>query len=83
MSLPKTPYVPKVQPPVEKVAPGIWSIPTVVPDNPIGWTQTYLIESTDGPYLVDAGWNHDRTLVNNWHIDLYTCTKEWCMITPR
>jgi glyoxylase-like metal-dependent hydrolase (beta-lactamase superfamily II) len=59
MSLPKTPYVPKVQPPVEKVAPGIWSIPTVVPDNPIGWTQTYLIESSDGPYLVDTGWNHD------------------------
>ena len=51
---------PKVQPPVEKVAPGIWCVPTVVPDNPIGWTQTYLLESDDGPYLIDTGWNHDR-----------------------
>lgn len=34
-------------------------VPTVVPDNPIGWTQTYLLESSDGPYLVDTGWNHD------------------------
>ncbi len=50
----------KVQPPVEKVAPGIWCVPTVVPDNPIGWTQTYLLESDDGPYLIDTGWNHDR-----------------------
>ncbi|MCU1593823.1 MAG: putative metal dependent hydrolase [Frankiales bacterium] len=49
----------KTQPPVELVAPGIWMVPTVVPDNPIGWTQTYLIESSDGPYLVDTGWNHD------------------------
>ncbi len=49
----------KTQPPVELVAPGIWCVPTVVPDNPIGWTQTYLIESSDGPYLVDTGWNHD------------------------
>ncbi|MCU1621714.1 MAG: metal dependent hydrolase [Frankiales bacterium] len=48
-----------MQPPVEKVASGLWSVPTVVPDNPIGWTQTYLIESSDGPYLVDTGWNHD------------------------
>ena len=52
----------RVQPPVEKVAPGLWCIPTVVPDNPIGWTQTYLIESSDGPYLVDTGWNHDLGL---------------------
>src|SRR4051795_7568444 len=34
-------------------------VPTVVPNNPIGWTQTYLLESSDGPYLVDTGWNHD------------------------
>ena len=57
----RPPYVAKVQPPVELVAPGIWCIPTVVPDNPIGWTQTYLLESEDGPYLVDTGWNHDAS----------------------
>lgn len=35
-------------------------MPTVVPDNPIGWTQAYVLESDDGPYLVDTGWNDDR-----------------------
>ncbi len=49
----------RVQPPVELVAPGIWCIPTVVPDNPIGWTQAYVVESSDGPYLIDTGWNAD------------------------
>ena len=34
-------------------------VPTVVPDNPIGFTQAYVLESSDGPYLVDTGWNHD------------------------
>lgn len=60
MSLPDRPLTPtRTQPPVERVAPGIWCVPTVVPDNPIGWTQAYVLESTDGPYLVDTGWNHD------------------------
>lgn len=44
-------------PPVERVAGGVWSLPVVVPDNPIGWTQVYLLESSAGPYLVDTGWN--------------------------
>ena len=34
-------------------------VPTVVPDNPIGFTQAYVLESSDGPYLVDTGWNAD------------------------
>lgn len=51
----------KVQPPPELVAPGVWCVPTVVPDNPIGWTQAYVLESDDGPYLVDTGWNDDRS----------------------
>ena len=46
-------------PDVELVAPGIWMVPTVVPDNPIGWTQAYVLESSQGPFLVDTGWNHD------------------------
>lgn len=50
---------PEPQPPVASVAPGIWMVPTVVPDNPIGWTQTYVLESSQGPFLVDTGWNHD------------------------
>jgi glyoxylase-like metal-dependent hydrolase (beta-lactamase superfamily II) len=47
--------------PAELVAPGIWMVPTVVPDNPIGFTQAYVLESSDGPYLVDTGWNHDSS----------------------
>lgn len=54
-----TPRPDRVQPPPELVAPGVWCVPTVVPDNPIGWTQTYLLESSQGPFLVDTGWNHD------------------------
>lgn len=46
-------------PPVEKVASGVWTIPTPVPDNPIGWTQVYVLETDAGPYLVDTGWNAD------------------------
>lgn len=44
-------------PPVEQVAGGVWSVPVVVPDNPIGWTQAYVLESSAGPFLVDTGWN--------------------------
>jgi glyoxylase-like metal-dependent hydrolase (beta-lactamase superfamily II) len=44
-------------PPVEKVAGGIWSVPVVVPDNPIGWTQVYVLETSAGPFLVDTGWD--------------------------
>ena len=47
----------KPLPPVEQVTGGVWSIPVVVPDNPIGWTQAYVLESSAGPYLVDTGWN--------------------------
>ena len=46
--------------PEKDVAPGISVVPTVVPDNPIGFTSAYVIESTDGPYLVDTGWNADE-----------------------
>lgn len=42
---------------MEQVAGGVWSIPVVVPDNPIGWTQAYLLETSTGPFLVDTGWN--------------------------
>jgi glyoxylase-like metal-dependent hydrolase (beta-lactamase superfamily II) len=44
-------------PPVEQVTGGVWSVPVVVPDNPIGWTQAYVLESSAGPFLVDTGWN--------------------------
>lgn len=44
-------------PAVERVDSGIWSIPVPIPDNPLGYTLVYLLESSRGPVLVDAGWD--------------------------
>ncbi len=53
-------------PPVERVRPGLWSIPVPIPNNPLRYVLVYAFETDRGPYLVDAGWNTDeayRTLV--------------------
>ncbi|NSC21476.1 MBL fold metallo-hydrolase [Streptomyces albus subsp. chlorinus] len=45
---------------------GIWSIPVPIPDNPLGHTLVYVIETDAGPVLVDTGWDDPaswRTLV--------------------
>lgn len=41
--------------------PGLWSIGVPFPDNPLGYTLVYLIESDRGPVLVDAGWDDDES----------------------
>ncbi|HWC38815.1 MAG TPA: MBL fold metallo-hydrolase [Acidimicrobiales bacterium] len=46
-------------PPVERVRPGIWSIPVPIPNNPLRYVLVYLFETDAGPYIVDAGWNTD------------------------
>ena len=46
-------------PPVEKVRPGLWSVPVPIPDNPLRYVSVYLLELDDGVALVDAGWNTD------------------------
>ncbi len=46
-----------VLPPVEKVRPGLWSIPVPIPDNPLRYVLVYLLELANGVALVDAGWN--------------------------
>jgi glyoxylase-like metal-dependent hydrolase (beta-lactamase superfamily II) len=43
------------------VRPGLWSISVPFPDNPLGYTLVYLIESDRGPVLVDAGWDDDES----------------------
>lgn len=45
----------------ERILPGVWALPVVIPDNPLGLTIVYLLESDRGPVLVDAGWNHDES----------------------
>jgi glyoxylase-like metal-dependent hydrolase (beta-lactamase superfamily II) len=46
-------------PPVERVAPGVWSIPVPLPAAP-PYVNVHLFETDEGPYLVDAGWNTDE-----------------------
>jgi len=48
-----------VLPPVEKVRPGLWSIPVPIPDNPLRYVLVYVLELEHGVALVDAGWNTD------------------------
>src|SRR3984957_4469169 len=46
-----------VMPPVEKVRPGLWSIPVPIPDNPLRYVLVYAFELDNGIAIVDAGWN--------------------------
>src|SRR5947209_12874073 len=46
-------------PPVERVRPGLWSIPVPIPNNPLRYVLVYAFETDGGIYLVDAGWNTD------------------------
>src|SRR5256714_3705567 len=46
-------------PPVERVRPGLWSIPVPIPDNPLRYVLVYAFETDRGMYIVDAGWNTD------------------------
>ncbi len=48
-------------PPVEAVAPGLWSIPVPIPDNPLRYVLVYVLELPGGKVaIVDAGWNTDE-----------------------
>lgn len=48
-------------PPVERLRDGLWSVPVVIPDNPLGYTLVYLFETPSGPVLVDNGWDDPRS----------------------
>lgn len=48
-----------VLPPVERVRPGLWSIPVPIPDNPLRYVLVYALELDSGVAIVDAGWNTD------------------------
>jgi glyoxylase-like metal-dependent hydrolase (beta-lactamase superfamily II) len=47
----------RVLPPVERVRPGLWSIPVPMPDSPLRYVLVYALELTDGFGLIDAGWD--------------------------
>lgn len=44
-------------PPVEQVTGGVWSVPVPIPDSPLRYTLSYLIEHSAGFILVDPGWS--------------------------
>jgi glyoxylase-like metal-dependent hydrolase (beta-lactamase superfamily II) len=48
-------------PEVERVRPGLWSVPVPIPDNPLGHTNVYVFETAKGPVLIDAGWDDDAS----------------------
>jgi glyoxylase-like metal-dependent hydrolase (beta-lactamase superfamily II) len=50
---------PRRPPPVERVAPGVWSVPVPLPTAP-DYVLVYVFETDAGPCLVDAGWNTDE-----------------------
>jgi glyoxylase-like metal-dependent hydrolase (beta-lactamase superfamily II) len=50
----------RVLPAVERVRPGLWSVPTPFPDSPLRYVLSYLIETPKGPVLVDTGWPRDE-----------------------
>jgi glyoxylase-like metal-dependent hydrolase (beta-lactamase superfamily II) len=45
-------------PPVEKVTSGVWSVPVPIPDSPLRYVLSYLIEHQSGFLMVDTGWDH-------------------------
>jgi len=47
-------------PPVERLRPGLTSVPVPLPNSSLGHVFVYVFESDRGVYLVDAGWNTDE-----------------------
>jgi glyoxylase-like metal-dependent hydrolase (beta-lactamase superfamily II) len=52
----KQAWLDRVMPPVEMVRPGLWSIPTIFPDNPLRYVSSYAMSYDGGVALVDTGW---------------------------
>lgn len=48
-------------PPVEKLRPGLWSVPVPIPNNPLRYVLVYVFETPRGAVLIDAGWNTDES----------------------
>ena len=53
-------WLDRALPPVEKVRPGVWSVPTPFPNSPLRYVLAYLLESPRGPVLIDTGWPSDE-----------------------
>src|SRR3954468_20163295 len=47
-------------PPVERVRPGLWSVPVPLPMSSLRYVFVYVFETDGGLYIVDTGWNTDE-----------------------
>ncbi len=47
-------------PPVEKVAPGLWSIPVPIPMTGLRYVLVYALELPNGVAVIDAGWDTEE-----------------------
>jgi glyoxylase-like metal-dependent hydrolase (beta-lactamase superfamily II) len=47
-----------------EIIPGIHQMRIPIPNNPLGFTNTYLVRGTDGWLLIDAGWNSGEALAS-------------------
>ena len=45
-----------------KIIPGIYQLQIPIPNNPLGYTNTYLVQGDDEYLLIDAGWNSEEAL---------------------
>lgn len=53
----KSAWVRRELPPVERVRPGLWSIPVPIPNSPLRYTLSYAFVGAHGAVLVDPGWD--------------------------
>ena len=47
-------------PPVERLRPGLWSIPVPLPSSGLRHVFVYLFETDRGGYIIDAGWDTEE-----------------------
>jgi glyoxylase-like metal-dependent hydrolase (beta-lactamase superfamily II) len=47
-------------PPVEQVTSGVWSVPVMMPENPLRYTLAYVLLAETGAVVVDPGWESDQ-----------------------
>jgi glyoxylase-like metal-dependent hydrolase (beta-lactamase superfamily II) len=51
----------RVLPPVEQLAADLWSIPVVIPHNPLRYVSVYALAIPNGLVTIDAGWACDQS----------------------
>jgi glyoxylase-like metal-dependent hydrolase (beta-lactamase superfamily II) len=54
-------WLDRVMPPVEQLDSRLWSIPVILPHNPLRYTTVYALCDDSGVALLDAGWDSDES----------------------